>query len=203
MTNTGHLPGDWLVTPTYGNRMDRFVGWAIRATTATRSGTRWIDATVNHAALYVGDLPGYSKPQIIEARPGGAGFKDWDAYGNNAIWSTGRIPEAIVPTDEQRAQVAVEAMNVVGLGYGYLDIAAIAFAQRRLGHMVDVEKPLREQPWWVRRIESMRTMICSQLVDVVLDRVGVHLFVDNRIPGLVSPADLASLLVPITASTTQ
>lgn len=172
------LPGDYLVTPTHGNWRTRIAAFLIRYGT---------ESPVNHSALYVGEVAGYDKPQIIEARPGGAGYADWDSY-SDCTWSTSRLPLDLVPTDEQRILIAQAATGMVGTPYGWLDLVAIALAQRRLGRVVDGDE------WWVRRIASSRTLICSQLVDRAYLEAGVHLFDDGRIPGLVSPGDLSRLL---------
>lgn len=172
------LPGDFMVTPTHGSGLDRVAGWLIRYGT---------DSPYNHAALYVGELVGYSKPQIVEAWPSGAKLSDWDSYPNG-VWSTGRLPSGLTPTGEQRTRIVAAGLSMVGIPYGWLDLIAITFAQRRLGRPVDGDE------WWVRRIGDMRTAICSQIVDQSWLLGGVHLFEDGRLPGLISPGDLGRLL---------
>jgi uncharacterized protein YycO len=174
------LPGDFLVTPTYGNWRDRAAAWLIRYGT---------DSPVNHAALYVGAVDGYVVPQVVEAWPSGARLSAWNSHPD-CTWSTGRLPEGLVPGDVQRERVVHAALGMVGVPYGWLDLVAITFAQKRLGQPVDGDE------WWVRRIQSGRTLICSQLVDRAYLSGGVHLFDDGRPDGLVSPGDLWRLLQP-------
>jgi len=192
-------PGDVFVTPTYGsNLLDRFVGSGIRFMTATRDDYgRWHNAKVNHTGMYVGD------GLIVEAAPRGARLAPWDSYGSDATWSvnglgtrtvTGTLrPLALSDADRQRISDA--ARTLLGTPYGFLDILAIAFAQKRLDSRLDVTRAIAQQPWWVRRIASMNTLICSQLVDVAFLTSGAHLYDDGRLPGLVSPADIYGLFL--------
>ena len=172
-------PGDYFVTRTGG-----WIAAAIRWAT---------NSTVNHAGIYVGHVDGYRKPQLVEARPGGAGFRDADAYPE-AIWSTDRLPAPLRPSDGQRAAICAAARQSLGTPYGFWDIVAIAFAQKRLGSRVSVVKALHDQPWWVRRICSSRTEICSQAVSLAYTTAGINLYDDGRLPSLISPGDLLALL---------
>lgn len=190
-------PGTVFVTPTYGNKLDRFIGAGIRFFTATQDEYgRWHDAKVNHTGLYVGD------GKLIEAAPGGVRLADWDSYGDDAVWAVdgmgtrqvdGSLSGPLPLTDEDRARIVAEAKKLLGTPYGFLDIVAIAFAQARMKHRIDPKKPLHDQPWWVRRIEDRHTIICSQLVDLAHRNAGIRLFADGRIPGLVSPNDIYGL----------
>lgn len=162
-------PGDFGVTAT-GGTAAKVIRWAT-------------NSPVNHAFIYVGG--GY----IIEADPAGAKVNHLDAYPH-ASYSTG----AIALTDVQRLTIVDSAHDMIGTPYGWLDIAAIGLAQRRTFGLVHAHAPINDQPWWVRRIESLDTLICSQLVDLAYEHAGVHLFADGRIPGLVSPGDLYGLL---------
>ena len=173
------LPGDFFVTRTPGV-------WAGIIRWATSS-------TVNHAGVYVGAVVGYKRPQVIEARPGGAGYRDASAYAD-AVWSSGALSALDTPTVVQRRDIVTAARQALGTPYGVLDIVAIALAQHRTGALVKAAVALQHQPWWVRRIMSMRTLICSQLVDECYTAAGLHLFPDGRLPGLVSPGDLYGLL---------
>lgn len=166
--------GDFGLIATWGNWRDAIAGALIRWGT---------DSPVNHTFVHIGGH------QLVEAAPGGARTRDLDEYDPHAItWSTGRIPL----DDVQRDGIATAARAISGtrIGYGWLDLVAIALGQRRLGGVVDVEAALRDQPWWVKRIVSTGTLICSQLVDLVYESAGVPLFDDDRLPGLVSPGDL-------------
>ena len=66
--------------------------------------------------------------KILEAEPGGSRYNTIDAYPD-AIWSSDRIPL----TDAQRIKIIADALNFLGIPYGFLDIVAIALAQSRLG----------------------------------------------------------------------
>lgn len=136
------------------------------------------DSPVNHAFVYVGD------GQIVEAEPGGALLSPVNRHGDKVVWSTGAVTLATI----ERQRIACYARTLVGTPYGWPDIVAIALAQRRLGELVD------SRTWWVRRIQTLDTLICSQLVDVAYNRAGVHLFDDGRLPGLVSPGDLLGVI---------
>lgn len=193
----GLVAGSILLTPTYGNWFDRTIGWAIRFGTGTRDQYgKYHDAKVNHAALYDGT-------ELIEARPGGAGYNDWDAYDEKGtLWITparlGQLQSdgSLVPLHLNAAQLqgVVDAANtMIGRDYGFADIVAVALGQKRLGSWVKVQKAKKDQPWWVRRVADNKHLICSQLVDLAFLMGGVHLFNDERLPGLVSPADLARL----------
>lgn len=193
-------PGDIFTTPTYGNWYDRFIGAGIRYFTATKNEYgKWEDAKVNHTGIYVGN------GKIIEAAPGGVRYNDWDAYeGDKAFWSSagiaprladGSLGASILLTDEQRSKIVEAATSLLKTPYGFLDIVAIAFAQQRLDSRIDVRKALAEQPWWVQKIESRKTIICSELVDTSYRMAGIQLFEDGRLPGLVSPADIYGLYV--------
>jgi cell wall-associated NlpC family hydrolase len=158
--------GDYGVVATYGNWHNRLAGWAIRFGT---------DSKVNHAFVYVGG------GQIVEAAPGGARINDVDAY-DNITWSHSQ-PWAIT-----RHHIAHAARGMVGTPYGWLDIFAIALAQGRTGRLVN------DRTWWVKRVQRTDRLICSQLVDLAYQQSGIHLFNDGRLPGLVSPGDLAQLI---------
>lgn len=179
----GAKPGDWIVTRTSGPWWDRFAAWAIQ----------WdCDSPVNHAARYVGPTSTYAEGAFIEARPGGMGYTSIHAYPD-AIWSTGRLPARLTPTDAQREVIVARAEDLIGTPYGWLDILAIGLAQRRTGHVVTGRE------WWVRRIADDGTLICSQAIDVEDRAAGINL-VPGRLPGLVSPGDLYRLLLPVPAA---
>ena len=194
MDPTPHLPGDWIVTRTGGRWHDRAIAWLIRWVTATRVGRRWRDSTVNHAALFVGPVSRYPEGALVEARPGGAAYVSLNAYPE-ATWSSGRLPRRLTPTDAQRERIVAAAKGMLGTPYGFLDDLAVGLAQRRtratLGKWVSVGRP----PWWVRRIASRHTLICSQLVDAAWHDGGIDLY-PGRLEGLVTPEDLEELLEP-------
>lgn len=169
------LPGDFgLVATNHGNLIDRVASAAIRFGT---------NSIVNHAFIYIGD------GRIVEARRR-VEISPVSEYGN-IIWSTGRLGR-LTPDPDQRRGIVAAARSYVGESYNWADIVAIALAQKRLGELIDVNHP----PWWVERVSNDGRLICSQTVDAAYRKAGVHLFADNRLPGLVSPGDLLNLLYP-------
>lgn len=167
-------PGDWFVVRTDGT-IAKLIRWVTQS-------------SVNHAGVYIGN------GQIVEARFSGAGYASVSKY-NNALWSTDNLPARLTPTDIQRDAIAKEAIRLVGTKYGAIDIVAIGFAQRKLGSFVKSDLPLAKQPWYIKRLARSDRLICSQLVDLVLDRSGIHLYNDDRPTGLVSPENLREFLI--------
>ena len=190
------------VTPTFGNGFDKFVATGIQWFTATRDdySKAWTNAKVNHAVVYVGSVDGIDDgyPQLVEARPGGAGFARADSYGDHMIWLNHLVQAGtdhiLTVTDAQRMIVREYAVDcaVKKIGYNYLDFVAIALAQKRFG---DTGSNWYKYgaPWWVKRLSNDHRLICSQLVDEAYQRAGVKLFNDGRPSGLVSPADLYAI----------
>jgi hypothetical protein len=138
------------------------------------------DSWMNHALVYVGDN------NVIEARPGGAGFNVIDNYSNpkfHLTWSTDLIPL----TDDERAKIVHYALAQKGVKYGWPDIAALSL--KTLGY---------DTPAWVdKRIERDDRLICSQLVDRAYMLSGVHLFNDGRLSMDVTPGDLWNLVLDL------
>lgn len=135
-----------------------------------------------HAFVYVGS------GNILQAEPGGATIVPYTERGAE-LWSSGKIPL----TAAQRAQAPVIAAQLKGIGYSWLDYAALA------GHRLHIPDlpvwPGPHHPVTLRTfIGDSGHMICSQLVDYFMLRLGVHLFTDGRWPGYVTPAGLAELL---------
>ena len=183
MTEIRIQPGDWAVVsngPQESTLMGSFTSTAIQWATASR---------FNHAVICVG--PG----EVVEAQPGGARRSTWNGYlGTNAVWSGGY---GLTNPALQRPALAAAALSLVGTPYGWGDIIAIGLAQQKLQKSrmhIDALVPMGKQPWWVRRLASKRTDICSQLVDACNLLCGIHLYDDGRPPGLVSPGDLGRLL---------
>ena len=174
---------------------------------------RWgTDSPVNHAGVYIGGN------RIVEAEASGAIVSPLSKYSNRElIWSTGRLHGVVdkfggtVVDDtalflDERRDIADAALKFAGYTrglagytpgakpdgrptpYGWVDIACIAFAQRRTGHLIDDDDPI------ARRISNMHYLICSQLVDASYLAAGLHLFPDGRLPGLVSPGNLYDLI---------
>lgn len=167
---TTPLPGDFGVTAT-GGLAAKIIRWGTQS-------------SVNHAFVCVGG------GVIVEANPGGAALNHVESYPN-AVWSSGHIKL----TDTQRTNIAAAAQFLIGTPYGWADIVAIALAQRRADDIIKPDAPIGAQPWIVRRVQSLHTLICSQLVDLAYEMAGVELFADGRIPGLVSPGDLLNKIV--------
>jgi cell wall-associated NlpC family hydrolase len=166
-------PGDFGLVSTAGPLLDRLAAAVIRFDT---------DSPVNHAFVYVGN------GNIIEA-VSRVKIDYVDEY-SDITWSTGRLPAALTPTSAQRDRIIAAANDLVGDRYNILDILAIGLAQRRTGRLVN------DQSWWAKRLSADGREICSQLVDAAYLAAGIHLFDDGRLPGLVSPGDLYSLLQP-------
>lgn len=157
-------PGDFALT-----RISGFTGRAIAA-------GQWMigdGSPAQHAMVYVGD------GQVVQAMPSGAELIDLEDANDPVVWSTWRIPL----TADQRAMISAHAVGLVGTPYSFLDYASIGLAHFRV------------RPAWVREyVANSGHMICSQLVDEVYLRAGVHLFNDGRIPGDVTPGDLWRLI---------
>jgi hypothetical protein len=191
------------------------VGRAIRIVTGTEDQyAKWGDSKANHAVVYVGPvLPTTAKPQLMQANPiGGYSFADWNTYGDRMVWLN-RIGQMQVdgslvelnPTFAERTQIVSRSLSIRGDKYGFLDLLAIAFAQKRLRHwdpdyLKDTQHYLAHPPWWVNQIQKQNRFICSQAADYTWENVVSStgekgLFADGRIAGLVSPADLLSLRI--------
>ncbi|WP_037827112.1 hypothetical protein [Streptomyces sp. NRRL F-5630] len=126
-------------------------------------------APVQHALVYVGG------GMVVQAMPGGAELIPLEEASPVVAWSTGVVPL----TSEERAAITLHARSLVGTPYSFLDYASIGLAFYRI------------RPRWVRDyVADTGHLICSQLVDEVYLRAGVHLFSDGRIPGDVTPGDL-------------
>lgn len=137
------------------------------------------DSKFNHAFVYVGN------GQIVEA----IRHVQVSPVSNyqGITWSTGRLSPYLTPTPVQRQAIARAAMSYVGQSYNALDIVAIAFAQARMGHVVDGDE------WWVRRLSDDHMSMCSQLAVNAYRMASIDL-APGRLSGLVSPGDLGKLL---------
>lgn len=167
------LPGDFGLTKIGG-----FTGKAIAAGQALIGDT----APVQHALVYVGN------GLVVQAMPGGAEVIALEDASPVVEWSTGKIPL----TDTERLDVGANALVLVGTPYSFMDYASIGLAHFRV------------RPAWVTDfIASTGHLICSQLVDEVYLRAGVHLFDDGRLPGDVTPGDLWKLLNPKRVTSTD
>lgn len=162
--NTHPQPGDFALTRIHG-----ITGRLIDA------GQRLVGdgSPVQHAFVYVGN------GEIVQAMPGGAELILLEMASEPVVWSTGHF----ALTAAERMRIVGAARGLVGTPYSFLDYASIALAHFRV------------RPRWVRDfVADSGHLICSQLVDEVYLRAGVHLFDDGRLPGDVTPGDLWKLL---------
>jgi hypothetical protein len=165
------LVGDFgLVHRANGKWLDRIAQDAIEWGT---------DSKFCHAFVYVGNGQLVEAVRHVQVAPV-TNYQD-------IVWSTGKLGPDHTPTQVQRQAIARAAMSFVGESYNILDIVAIAFAQARLGHVVDGDE------WWVKRLSDDHMQICSQLV-VNAWRLGGIDLAPGRLSGLVSPGDLGHLL---------
>lgn len=182
--------GDYFVTRTRGPLLDRFAAWFIRWWTARKNGQRvWKSSDVNHSGIYVGPTADYPEGAIVEALRR-VRYSSINAYPD-AIWSTGRLPAHLTPTDKQRRMIAACAEAMVGDRYNVLDLLAVGLAQPRAHHLVT------DDTWWAKRLNHDGREICSQLTDKAYLESGIHLFEDGRLAGLVAPQDLDEILLPV------
>jgi len=139
---------------------------------------------------------------VLEAEPHGARLGNVRAYKHTLI-SDGPVQSTQTKVngrplctagpwceDAVRALVVAEARKLVGVPYSALDYFALAALHLHL-----------PSTWIRQRVESSGHMICSQLVDAVYLRAGIHLFDDGRLPGDVMPSDLAAWAEDWTART--
>ncbi|MFD4234276.1 hypothetical protein [Streptomyces sp. NPDC058542] len=170
---TTPLPGDFALT-----RISGITGRLVVAGQALVGDA----APVQHAFVYVGN------GMVVQAMPGGAELIPIEEASPVVQWSTGHF----ALTEDQCDAMVVEAVALVGTPYSFLDYASIALAHYRI------------RPAWVRDfVADTGHMICSQLVDEVYLRAGVHLFDDGRLPGDVTPGDLWKLLNPKRVTSTD
>jgi hypothetical protein len=150
-------------------RIGGFVGWWIgMGQLITGDASRY-----THAFIVLDD------ETVIEAMPGGALITPLsEYYPGRAVFSTLDL------TDEQRVKIVEEGRALKGIPYSFLDYLALALA-----HFGFKPKRLRKY------ITTKGHMICSQLVDEVYRRAGVHMFNDGRLPQDVTPGDLANYLI--------
>lgn len=183
---TGPSIGDFFVSNSFSGAGGPIANLQTKA-------VQWVtESDVNHAGIYTG------AGQVVEAMPGGTRYAPLSNYqaDGRVIWSNGYglIDLRGQEHTDARHRIASFAVQMIGTPYGWLDIAAIALAQRRLGSRISVRKPAAEQPWWVRRAVDPASVICSALVALAYAHAGVQLYVDGWLPQLVSPGDLHRLL---------
>jgi len=145
----------------------------------------------DHALVYVGD------GKCLQAEPGGAEIVERPVLPGD-LWSTGISSLAL--DAEQRAHVPVLAELYRGIGYSWLDYAALA--AHRL-HAPDLPLwPGNGRRVTLRKfIKASGHQMCSALVDSFRLQLGSHLFTDPpRWEGYVTPFDLGALLTMAGAS---
>ncbi|WP_097964575.1 hypothetical protein [Streptomyces sp. or20] len=170
---TDPLPGDFALT-----RIEGITGRFVAAGQALVGDA----APVQHAFVYVGD------GLCVQAMPGGAEMVSVEEVSPVVQWSAGHFDLS----QGRRDLIVVHALSLVGTPYSFLDYGSIALAHYRI------------RPAWVRDfVADTGHMICSQLVDEVYLRAGVHLFDDGRLPGDVTPGDLWKLLNPKRVTSTD
>lgn len=184
-------PGDIAVTPTAsGKWYDRVIAAGIRWGTARKvpakrswrtlwRNYRWEKSPVNHTFGYEGNgiiIEAARRVQrnTIHAHP-------------QATWVT--LPAHLTPNATQRAEIVKFWESKLGNAYNWLDIIAVGVAQERFGNHL---KTLSRK-WWVKRLSSWDSFICSELMDAGYQSAGIELFTNDRPRGLVSPEDLREL----------
>lgn len=157
-------------------RSDGIVGWTIRLLTRSR---------VNHAGICTGD------GMTVEAQAAGAICRKEQAASQTVVYGNDLHARVETLAPGRSEYVAHEAEQLVGRRYNYLDLLALAWINIRHDPTDGPPpKPSRVE----RRVMRDDRLICSQLVDLAHTKAGVHLFTDGRLPGQVTPGDLAEVL---------
>ncbi|MFE2099534.1 hypothetical protein [Streptomyces sp. NPDC059468] len=140
------------------------IGWGIRLLTFSR---------YNHAFI-VGPAG-----LLVEAQPGGARIGHISMYPK-AVYNTDKvIPDETRLAIWETALGFAQANNGKGIGYNWLDDAALGL--RFFGVWSD---------WIAGRIARQDRLQCAQLCDLAYSLNGIHLFDDGRLPLAVDPGDL-------------
>lgn len=132
------------------------------------------------------DSPGFPDGLIVQAMPHGAEYQPL-----RPRLAPGFAYAPVPLDDDQRAMVPAIARTFTdarkgrGIGYSFLSYPALAAIQWHL--------PI---PHLKRYVGDSGRLICSQLVDEGLRRVGYHVFNDGRWPLDVTPGDLYYALDP-------
>lgn len=155
-------------------RSGGILGWWIRLLTRSR---------VNHAGICLGN------GRTVEAQAAGAVSREEQLAGQHVMFGDGFWQRVETQAPGRCQQIADRAQRLLGRPYNYLDLIALAWACRR-----DPTGPPEKPNWWQQRVMDNGRLICSQLVDLACDAAGVHLFTDGRLPGAVTPGDIAEVL---------
>ena len=127
-----------------------------------------------HAFIVVDDHRAFS------AQPKGAGYDNLQSYIAHGAAFGRHIPL----TPEERVRIVMAATSLLGTKYSFLDYFALALHRFHI------------RPKFVERyVTDSGHMICSQLVDRVYLKAGIHLFSDGRLSQDVTPGDLANVLI--------
>jgi hypothetical protein len=135
-----------------------------------------IPSRYEHAGMII-DADGTT----VEARANGAAVGSVGQYSSQGLLISDAPIRLAGDTPDLRARVVAEARKLIDTPYSPLDYVAIGLLHLRL-----------PSGWVRKRVQASGHMICSQLVDATFERAGIHLFDDGRLPGDVSPADLAA-----------
>ena len=127
---------------------------------------------VNHAFIYVGG------DTIVEATGKGLVRSPASRY------MTADYNRHDSLTEQQGQEIAKAAILFVGRKYNYLGLVAMF-----LGCLGFKNK------WAAKHLDNTMRLFCSQAVDYAYSLAGVHLFDDGRLPGQVSPGDLADIML--------
>lgn len=151
--------------------------------------TSWLHPAIRLGQAAAGDWSEWThafvvidREEIFEARPGGARIVALDGY--LAAKARDEVPVFWLygwpgANPAQLSQLDEAARSLVGAPYNWLDFVALAALRYGL------------RPRWIRhRVATSGRLICSQAVDALYLRVGVHLFDDGRDPGDCTPGDL-------------
>lgn len=147
----------------------------------------WVGVWVSLGQWLNGDASRYThaflvldNEQVIEAQPGGAVITPLSEYTDrfDVVFSRSEL------TDEQRDTMVAHARQLEGTPYSFLDYLALALTR------------LKIKPKFIfNRVKSSGHLICSQLVAQEYEKVGASLFTDGTPAYMVTPGDLADVLI--------
>lgn len=159
-----------------------------------RGGSYW-----THAGLVL------DRHEVIEAQPGGAKIRPLDSIldGRPTLISDEPVRRQVTQFGSglsyplqvdhyealARACVVERARDLEGTPYSFLDYLALGVAEWAHVHRGRVATAVADALRGY--VESSGHLICSALVDRAYSNAGIHLFDDGRLPGDVTPQDLA------------
>jgi cell wall-associated NlpC family hydrolase len=116
---------------------------------------------VNHVAIYMG-VSEDGKDRVIEANPGGVGWKDAHAYmRDNWTMDNREQPKTL----EQREQIIEAAKAMLGTPYDWFGIGQNAMEAIRAPDLY------RSDAW--KDVDTPEQVVCSSLADWVYGEVGL------------------------------